>query len=103
MTIVRRRIVTRLINTRIMCCQPGIDNAFGKILRQHRKKVGVSQEQLANLANLDRTYISLLERGKRQPSLKTIFLISSVLNILPSELIYDVEQYINIKLNKLTF
>ncbi|MCD1655978.1 helix-turn-helix domain-containing protein [Treponema zuelzerae] len=64
---------------------------FGKIVRQLRNQKGLSQEQLADLCELDRTYISLIERGLRQPTLKTIFRIANSLQITPSELIHHVE------------
>ncbi len=64
------------------------------ILRELRKKSNLSQEKLAQECNLDRTFISLLERGKRQPSLTTIFKLSSVLGISHSELIKIVEKKI---------
>lgn len=41
---------------------------FGQCLRNAPTKTGLSQEKLAEIANLDRTYISLLEHGKRNPS-----------------------------------
>ncbi|HHQ6624495.1 TPA: helix-turn-helix domain-containing protein [Serratia fonticola] len=61
--------------------------AFGKILRQQRLSLGLSQEQLALNCDLDRTFISLLERGQRQPSLTTIIVLSKSLSIAPSKLI----------------
>ncbi|GAB6450726.1 helix-turn-helix transcriptional regulator [Bacillus cereus] len=72
-----------------------IVNAFGTILKKHRKLNGLSQEQLAFLCDLDRTYIGLLERSQRQPSLKTIFRIANELNISASDLIREVEELIN--------
>ncbi|MDQ7011057.1 MAG: helix-turn-helix transcriptional regulator [Mariprofundaceae bacterium] len=71
-----------------------INHAFGRVLRDLRKKAGISQEKLALDANLDRTFISLLERGLRQPSLKTIFTIANVLEIQPHEIVRAVEDEI---------
>lgn len=61
--------------------------AFGRVLQAKRLQVGLSQEQLAQQCNLDRTYISLLERGLRQPTISSLFSLSKVLGIKPSELI----------------
>jgi len=61
--------------------------AFGHVLKITRKKRGLSQEQLALQSNLDRTFISLLERGKRQPSLTSILEVSENLNVSANELI----------------
>lgn len=68
------------------------ETLFGKIVRQLRTEKGLSQEQLADLCKLDRTYISLIERGLRQPTLKTIFRIAYSLQINPSELIQHIER-----------
>ncbi|PGM61415.1 transcriptional regulator [Bacillus cereus] len=72
-----------------------IPKAFGEVLRKHRKKANFSQEQLALQCNLDRTYIGLLERAQRQPSISTIFVICEILNIAPHELIKEMEELIN--------
>ena len=61
--------------------------AFGKVLKQARNKNGSSQEQLALNCDLDRTFISLLERGQRQPTLTSILSISETLKIPADELI----------------
>jgi len=68
-----------------------IEAAFGQILREFRDKTKMSQEKLAMECDLDRTYISMLERGLRQPSLKTIFVLAKALNIDPSKIIKKVE------------
>ena len=64
---------------------------FGKVLREMREINNISQEKLAEYCDLDRTYISLLERGLRQPTITTIFKLSKALNISPSALIEKVE------------
>lgn len=68
-----------------------IETSFAIVLKELRTENKISQEKLADFCNLDRTYISLLERGLRQPTLKTIFKISHALGILPSEFIRKVE------------
>jgi transcriptional regulator with XRE-family HTH domain len=42
---------------------------LGKAIRFIRLEIGLSQEELADRCGFDRTYISMLERGKRNPSL----------------------------------
>ena len=64
-----------------------IERAFGSVLRDAREKAGFSQDQLAHDAGLHRTYISLLERGRRQPSLKAIVALSKALGLAPSILV----------------
>lgn len=70
-----------------------IETAFGVILKDLRKQKNISQEKLAEFCNLDRTYISLLERGQRQPTLTTIFKIAEALEIKPSQLILKVQEH----------
>ena len=67
-------------------------NAFGKVLREHRTKVGLSQEKLALSSNLDRSFISLLERGMRQPTLKTMLLLVDALDVSFEILAADIER-----------
>ncbi len=67
-----------------------LEKAFGGVLRELRKKKELSQESLALESGLDRTFISLLERGLRQPSLSTIFTISSALGIAPHDMVKKV-------------
>lgn len=43
---------------------------FGAAVRRHRELMRISQEDLADRANLDRTYVSGIERGRRNPTLK---------------------------------
>ena len=69
-----------------------LQQLFGQVLRQHRLDNGISQEKLALECDLDRTYISLLERGLRTPTLWTVFVIAEQLNIPPHKLVRDVEQ-----------
>jgi transcriptional regulator with XRE-family HTH domain len=59
---------------------------FGKRLRQLREKVGVSQEKLAEMAHLHRTYVSSVERGKRNISLVNIERLAHALGVSLREL-----------------
>ncbi len=54
---------------------------FATNLRQHRDRVGLSQEALADICDLHRTEISLLERCKRSPRLETIVILSRGLGL----------------------
>jgi transcriptional regulator with XRE-family HTH domain len=61
--------------------------AFGGVLREARTRSGLSQEALGLACEIDRTYVSLLERGERQPSLSTIFALSEHLGATPEALV----------------
>ncbi|WP_338790504.1 helix-turn-helix transcriptional regulator [Pseudomonas sp. AE27] len=65
--------------------------AFGKALRERRKLAGLSQEQLAAEADIQRNYVSLIERGVNQPTITVIFKLAAALGCSPSALIADVE------------
>ena len=67
-------------------------SAFGKVLRKLRERQNLSQEKLAEYCDLDRTYISLLERGLRQPTITTLFKIAEAIKVAPSEIIKQVEK-----------
>ena len=69
-----------------------VAKAFGRVLRKLRKKKGMSQEDLAADAELDRTYPSLLERGKRTPTLTVLFAIAKVLGICAATLVIETEK-----------
>ena len=65
---------------------------FAEVLKELRHKQGLSQEELAERCGLHDRYISFMERGLRQPTITTIFKLSKALNILPSDLIKQVEK-----------
>ena len=54
---------------------------FGAIVRQQRVALGISQEELGYRSNLDRTYVSGIERGKRNPTLTAMVSIAKGLNL----------------------
>lgn len=70
---------------------------FGQVLRELRKKKGLSQEALALECNLDRTYISLMERGLRQPSLSTILIVAIPLETSASLIVKLVEERVDLQ------
>jgi transcriptional regulator with XRE-family HTH domain len=62
---------------------------FGRRVRTLREQAGLSQEELAKRASLDRTYVSGVERGRRNPSLTSIGLIASGLGVSFADLFMD--------------
>lgn len=62
---------------------------FGQRIKNLRIARGLSQEELAELANLHRTYISSIERGQRNVSLKNIEALAISLNISVEALFTD--------------
>ena len=56
---------------------------FGSNVREARRRLGMSQEALANEIEMKRSYLSDLERGQRNPSIKAIARIASALRVEP--------------------
>jgi transcriptional regulator with XRE-family HTH domain len=63
--------------------------AFGHCLRKFRLRAGLSQIQLGLLANYDRHYIGVLERGQRIPTLPALFRLARVLGVSAETLVGD--------------
>jgi transcriptional regulator with XRE-family HTH domain len=59
---------------------------LGKNLKAQRKDCGLTQERLAELCEFDPTYISLIERGKRNPAFLSLVKIAKHLKCKMSEL-----------------
>ena len=73
-------MVYTLANLRAMDKQyAAVRKALAREVRRRRKTLGISQEQLAFDANLDRTYVSQIERGISNPSLLVLCKLSTVL------------------------
>jgi transcriptional regulator with XRE-family HTH domain len=69
--------------------QSNINRRFGKAIRRRRRELDFSQEELAERADLHRTYISDIERGERNPSLENIEKLAKALNISIARLLTD--------------
>jgi len=65
--------------------------AFGQLLRKHRLRLKMSQEALAAKSGYERAFISLIELGKTNPSLRSIFDICGSLRMKPSVFLRQVE------------
>jgi transcriptional regulator with XRE-family HTH domain len=64
-------------------------DAFGRVLLIARRARGLSQERLAETAQIDRTYPSMLESGVREPKLSTFVRLASALGQSPEALLTD--------------
>lgn len=69
-----------------------IAQAFGHVLREQREARALSQEGLALAAGVDRTFVSQMERGIRQPTLTTLWKLAGALDSAPSRLVARVER-----------
>jgi len=68
-----------------------IQKKLGQKIREQRIVIGLSQEELADVSGLHRTYIGSIERGERNVSLQNIVLIARALSVSPSILLDGIE------------
>lgn len=73
-----------------------LKEAFGKVIREVREDAGLSQQELADYSDVDRTYISDLERGLYYPSLNTVYKLAEILKITPHKLIQKVDVFLKL-------
>jgi transcriptional regulator with XRE-family HTH domain len=67
-------------------------NGFGRLVRLRRTEIGLTQEGLAFETGLDRTYVSGIERGRRNPTLTVIAILAEGLKTTVSELLKGLEK-----------
>lgn len=60
---------------------------FGQKIRKERLRLGLSQEQLADKANVHRTYVGMIERGEKNITLQNIAKLARALNKTPDDLL----------------
>ena len=68
-----------------------VQRQFGEELVKLRRAKGYSQEKLAELAGLHRTYVGGIERGERNVALLNIVRLARALNVAPSELLREIK------------
>ena len=68
-----------------------LNEIFGLQVRRYRKKKGISQEELASISELHRTYIGAIERGERNVSLNNVEKIASSLDVAVIDLFQNQE------------
>ena len=64
-----------------------IETKLGKNVRRFRKKLKISQEDLAFEAKIERSYVSTIERGQRNPSIQVVSKLAKALKVTVSDLI----------------
>ncbi|WID98158.1 helix-turn-helix transcriptional regulator [Bosea vestrisii] len=73
----------------------GIRDVFAVNLKRYRRAVGLSQEELAHRADIDRTYVSALERGRYAASIDVVDRLAAVLGTEAAELLRHIGQPAN--------
>jgi len=72
--------------------RPLLEQSFGTVVRELRTAAGLSQERLAERADLHRNYVGLIERGLNSPTLAAVSALAGALGLLPSELVRLTEE-----------
>lgn len=61
--------------------------AFGLLVRKHRKEKNISQEKLALLCNIDRSYMGRIERGEVNITIERLYELANALDVHPTDLL----------------
>jgi ribosome-binding protein aMBF1 (putative translation factor) len=72
--------------------KPDITTAFAAVVRKHRTAKGMSQELLAEKADVHPIYIGYIERSERNPTLKVAKAIADALGLSLAEMISEAER-----------
>jgi transcriptional regulator with XRE-family HTH domain len=75
----------------LLSVESSFKKAFGKVLLDLRTEKEVSQQEVADHCDIERAYISRLERGLFQPTITIIFKLADYFGISPAELIQKVD------------
>lgn len=70
----------------------GPEKAFGIVLRETRRRAGLSQMDVYKHYGVDRTYLSAIERGVQSPTLRMIVRLSKAFGIAPSDMMKRMER-----------
>jgi|GEM_PF-1580360 len=76
---------------------PDPQEVFGEIIRERRTARELSQREFTALTDLERSTIAYIELGKRQPTLATIMELARALEVLPSELLQEMERRLGLR------
>lgn len=72
-----------------MGSEESITKIVGENVRRAREAIGVSQEELGDRAGIDRTYVSGVERGVRNPTVKVLARLAEALAVPPAALLKE--------------
>lgn len=78
-----------------MAKEKKILKSFGLVIKAIRQDKNLSQEKLAEIGDLDRSFVSEIENGYKAASIVTVAKLSDALDVRPSELFQLVEQRID--------
>ena len=68
---------------------------IGKVIRRKRQQKGMTQEMLSGFAGIARTHLTMIENGTKQANFETLWRIAIALEMKPSELVAEIEEFNN--------
>ena len=68
---------------------------IGKVIRRKRQQKGMTQEMLSGFAGIARTHLTMIENGTKQANFETLWRIAVALEMKPSELVAEIEEFSN--------
>ncbi|RYD61947.1 MAG: XRE family transcriptional regulator [Verrucomicrobiaceae bacterium] len=71
----------------VLAPETEFNRCFGESIRHYRQKAGLTQEDLADQAGIHRTYVSLLERGQRSPTIYIVVQLCACMACSPQDLV----------------
>ena len=71
---------------------PGPSTRLGRVIKEYRERMGLSQESLAAHSGLSRTFVGEIERGETNPSFETLVVLADTLQVALSEIIAAYER-----------
>jgi transcriptional regulator with XRE-family HTH domain len=75
-----------------MCDEIALNDMLGKILQKARQNAGLSQQALATLAGVDRSYISELECEHKSPTVHMLFRLCKAMEISAADVLREIER-----------
>lgn len=72
-----------------------VAKSFGRAVKARRAEVGMTQEDLADKAEVARSFVSAMERGEKAPTIRTVWRLGAALNCKPSDLWLTTERLID--------
>lgn len=72
-----------------------VSGAFGRAVKARRAEVDMTQEDLADKAEIARSFVSAMERGEKAPTIKTVWRLAAALRCKPSDLWLTTERLID--------
>ena len=72
---------------------PVLLQALGAALRERRNELGLTQEEVAGAAGIDRPYVTLIEAARKQPTISVLWRLAIAIDLTPEEFAGRIERF----------